>query len=441
MTAQGALPWCSLFRVMSGIYFIGFRNEVETTAVACLLSERLAANGWRVLCINCFALIYRSSDLDPGDPAGYLDSPAFVPMNPDRRETRKRSAFMTKPEMKGRLGVAAGAVAIVMTTAMAASAVQASTLQAVKDRGFLQCGVTTGLAGFSMPDERGNWTGIDVDTCRGMAAAIFGDANAIRFTPLSARERFTALQSGEIDVLSRNTTWTLVRDASLGLNFTGVNYYDGQGFMVRESLGVSSPMELDGATFCIQSGTTTELNLADFFRTNGMQYDALVFDTSDQTGQAFAADRCDVLTSDISQLAALRSRLDDPSSAVLLPQLISKEPLGPVVRQGDDQFFNVIKWSLKAQINAEELGVNSGNVDEMLSSDNPEIQRLLGTNGNDMGQPLGLEANWAYNILKQVGNYGEMFENNVGPNTPLGLPRGMNALWNQGGILYAPPIR
>jgi general L-amino acid transport system substrate-binding protein len=336
--------------------------------------------------------------------------------------------------------VLASAALIAAGATLVAGQVSASTLQAVKARGSLICGVTTGLAGFSMPDPSGAWTGIDVDTCRGIASAIFGNPNAVQFTPLSARERFTALQSGEIDVLSRNTTWTLSRDASLGLNFTGVNYYDGQGFMVRTSLGVSSPMELDGATVCIQSGTTTELNLADFFRANGLSYEALVFDTSQQTVDAFAADRCDVLTSDISQLAALRTSLDDPSSAVFLDQLISKEPLGPVVRQGDDQWFNIVKWSLKAQINAEELGVTQVNIDSMLESSNPEIQRLLGV-GSDMGQHLGLDSRWAYNVIKGVGNYGEMFERNVGPSTPLGLPRGMNALWNQGGILYAPPIR
>ena len=338
-------------------------------------------------------------------------------------------------KMKG-LVVGITAVAAVATTGVAS----ANTLDTVKQRGSVICGVSDGLPGFSMPDERANWTGIDVDTCRAIAAAVFGDPDKIQFRSLNARERFTALQSGEVDVLSRNTTWTLTRDASLGLNFTGVNYYDGQGFMVRESLGVSSPKELDGATVCIQAGTTTELNLADYFRANGMSYDALVFDTSDQTIQGFAANRCDVLTSDISQLAALRSKLDDPSSAVLLEELISKEPLGPVVRQGDDQWFNVVKWVLKAQINAEELGVTSSNVEEMKSSENPEIQRLLGTAG-DFGQHIGLSADWAYNIVKGVGNYGEMFERNVGPDTPLGLPRGMNNLWNNGGILYAPPIR
>jgi len=318
--------------------------------------------------------------------------------------------------------------------------VSANTLEQVKQRGQLLCGVSDGLPGFSAPDERANWSGIDADTCRAVAAAVFGDANKVEFRSLNARERFTALQSGEVDVLSRNTTWTVTRDTSLGINFTGVNYYDGQGFMVRESLGVTSPKELDGATVCIQSGTTTELNLADYFRANGMKYDALVFDTSDQTIQGFATNRCDVLTSDISQLAALRSKLDDPATAVLLSELISKEPLGPVVRQGDDQWFNVVKWALFAQINAEELGVTQANVDEMKASDNPEIQRLLGASG-DLGQHLGLSADWVFNIIKGVGNYGEMFERNVGPNTPLGLPRGMNELWNKGGIMYAPPVR
>ncbi len=335
--------------------------------------------------------------------------------------------------------LAAGITAVAaMSVAGVASA---NTLEQVKQRGHLLCGVSDGLPGFSAPDERANWSGIDADTCRGVAAAVFGDPNKVEFRSLNARERFTALQSGEVDMLSRNTTWTLTRDASLGLNFAGVNYYDGQGFMVRESLGVTSPTELDGATVCIQSGTTTELNLADYFRANNMQYDALVFDTSDQTIQGFETNRCDVLTSDISQLAALRSKLEDPSTAVLLEELISKEPLGPVVRQGDDQWFNVVKWALYAQLNAEELGVTQANVDEMKNSDNPEIQRLLGTGNNNFGQHIGLGADWAYNIVKGVGNYGEMFERNVGPNTPLGLPRGMNNLWNKGGIMYAPPVR
>lgn len=333
------------------------------------------------------------------------------------------------------LGLAAAGLFLV-----SAGPAQSSLLDTVQENGRLTCGVTTGLPGFSQPDSDGNWTGLDVDTCRAMAAAILGDADAVQFIPLTAAERFTALQSGEIDVLTRNTTWTLVRDASLGINFTGTNYYDGQGFMVSTDLGVSSALELDGATVCIQSGTTTELNLTDYFRANGMSYDALVFDTSEQTVQGFNANRCDVLTSDQSQLAALRTQLDDPSSAVVLPEIISKEPLGPAVRQGDDRFFNVVKWSLFLQLNAEELGVSQANVDEMLESDDPAIQRLLGVSGN-MGELLGLPADFGYQIISQVGNYADMFERNVGVDTPLGLQRGLNAQWTDGGIMYAPPVR
>ncbi|MDF0749167.1 amino acid ABC transporter substrate-binding protein [Marinobacter sp. 71-i] len=323
-------------------------------------------------------------------------------------------------------------------TASVASA--ATTLESVKEKGHLQCGVTTGLPGFSQPDDKGNWTGIDVDTCRAVAAAVFGDPKAVQFTPLTAKERFTALQSGEIDMLSRNTTWTLTRDASLGLNFAGVNYYDGQGFLVKKDLGVDEASQLSGATICIQAGTTTELNLADYFRAKGMDFKPLVFDTSEQTVQGFASGRCDVLTSDRSQLAALRSKLAEPDSAKILPETISKEPLGPVVRQGDDQWFNIVKWVLSVQINAEELGVSSSNVDDMLKSDNPNIQRLLGTDG-DMGAKLGLPDDFGYAIVKGVGNYGEMYNRNVGPDTPLGLDRGLNALWTEGGIMYAPPVR
>ena len=330
--------------------------------------------------------------------------------------------------------------ALLLGAATAPMALAATTLEAVKEKGHLQCGVTTGLPGFSQPDEDGNWTGLDVDTCRAVAAAVLGDAKAVEFTPLTAKERFTALQSGEIDMLSRNTTWTLTRDASLGLNFAGVNYYDGQGFLVSKDLGVSDATELDGATICIQAGTTTELNLADYFRAKGMEFKPLVFDTSEQTVQGFSAGRCDVLTSDRSQLAALRSKLPEPSSAVILPNTISKEPLGPVVRQGDDEWFNIVKWALSAQINAEELGISSSNVDDMKGSDNPSVMRLLGTDG-DMGEKLGLPADFGYKIVKQVGNYGEMYDRNVGPDTPLGLDRGLNALWTDGGILYAPPLR
>ncbi len=321
-----------------------------------------------------------------------------------------------------------------------AGSTQAATLQDVQDAGELRCGVSNGLPGFSQPDSSGNWAGIDVDTCRAVAAAVLGDADAVEFIPLTAAERFTALQSGEIDVLSRNTTWTTTRDASLGLNFTGTNYYDGQGFLIKTALGVDSAYDLDGAAVCTQAGTTTELNLADFFRANDMEYEAVVFDTSEASAQGFDNNRCDVLTSDTSQLAALKTQLTDPDSAEILPEIISKEPLGPVVRQGDDEWFNVVKWVLFGQINAEEYGITSDNVEEMESSDNPSVQRIVGTSGN-MGEILGLDDDFMVDVISQVGNYGEMFERNVGPDTPLGLNRGNNALWTDGGILYAPPFR
>ncbi len=320
------------------------------------------------------------------------------------------------------------------------SQAQAATLDDVRDAGQLRCGVSTGLPGFSQPDSNGNWAGIDVDTCRAVAAAVLGDAQAVEFIPLTAAERFTALQSGEIDMLSRNTTWTTTRDASLGLNFTGTNYYDGQGFLVSESLGIDSALQLDGAAVCVQAGTTTELNLADYFRANDMSFEAVVVDSSEASAQAFDNNRCDVLTSDTSQLAALRTQLGDPSSAVILPEIISKEPLGPVVRQGDDEWFNVVKWTLFAQINAEEFGITSDNVSDMMDSTAPAVQRLVGTDGN-MGEILGLDDDFVVDVISQVGNYGEMFARNVGPNTPLGLERGVNALWSNGGILYAPPFR
>ena len=317
---------------------------------------------------------------------------------------------------------------------------QAATLDDVIEAGELRCGVSNGLPGFSQPDQDGNWTGLDVDTCRAVAAAVLDDADAVQFVPLTAAERFTALQSGEIDVLSRNTTWTTTRDASLGLNFTGTNYYDGQGFLVKTELGVDSAYDLDGAAVCTQAGTTTELNLADFFRANDMEYEAVVFDTSEASAQGFDNNRCDILTSDTSQLAALRTQLSDPDGAEILPEIISKEPLGPVVRQGDDEWFNVVKWVLFGQINAEEYGITSENVDEMLESGDPNVQRILGTDGN-MGEILGLDDDFMVDVIKQVGNYGEMFARNVGPETPLGLQRGTNALWTDGGIMYAPPFR
>ncbi|MCG8419235.1 MAG: amino acid ABC transporter substrate-binding protein [Proteobacteria bacterium] len=315
-----------------------------------------------------------------------------------------------------------------------------NTLAAVKNKGFLSCGVNTGLPGFSAPDSSNKWTGIDVDVCRAVAAAVLGDATKVKYTPLTAKERFTALQSGEIDILSRNTTWTHTRDTSLGLNFAGVNYYDGQGFMVKKALGVKSAKELDGAVMCIQAGTTTELNLADYFRYNNLKYKSVTFDTTDQTREGFEANRCDVLTSDQSQLYGLRTKLNDPDSAIVLPEVISKEPLGPSVRQGDDAWFNVVRWTLSAVINAEELGVTSQNVDQMKSSNNPEIKRLLGVTG-DMGAKLGLDGSWALQAIKQVGNYSEIFERNVGSGSPLKISRGLNALWNKGGIMFAPPIR
>ncbi len=322
----------------------------------------------------------------------------------------------------------------------AAASVSADTLETVKERGAVQCGVSDGLPGFSATDSDGRWQGIDADFCRAVAAAVLGDAEKVNFVSLTATERFTALQSGEIDVLSRNTTWTLTRDASLGLNFAGVTYYDGQGFLVKKDLGVSSALELDGASVCISSGTTTELNLADYFRFKGMSYEPVLYDTADQTAQGFEAGRCDILTSDQSQLYALRLQLSDPDGAMVLPEVISKEPLGPVVRQGDDVWFNIVKWTLSAQLNAEELGVTSANAEEMKASDNPSIQRLLGTSGN-MGELLQLSNDWAYNIVKQVGNYGEVFDRTVGTGSPLNIERGQNALWSEGGLQYAPPVR
>lgn len=329
--------------------------------------------------------------------------------------------------------------AAVLALSLAAMGANAGTLDDVKAKGFVQCGVDGGLPGFSAPDDAGNMRGIDADVCYAIAAAVFGDSSKVKFTPLTAKERFTALSSGEIDVLSRNTTHTLHRDTALGINFTYYNYIDGQGFLVKKSLGVKSARELDGAAVCVQQGTTTELNLADYFRSHNMNFTPVGYDTSVQTREGFDGGSCDVLTSDKSQLAAIRTELKDPDGAVILPETISKEPLGPVVRQGDDQWFNVVKWVLYALINADELGVSSKNVDDMKSSDNPNIARLVGTEG-EMGADLGLGNDWAYNAIKQVGNYDEIYQRNV---APLGLDRegSVNALWNNGGVLYAPPIR
>lgn len=328
-----------------------------------------------------------------------------------------------------------------MLAAAAVTSVQAATLDDVKSSGEFTCGVSTGLTGFSSPDENGKWTGIDVEVCRAVAAAVLGDPEKVVFSPLTAKERFTALQSGEVDVLSRNTTWTATRDNSLGLNFAGVNFYDGQGFLVRKDLGVKSATELGGASVCVQSGTTTELNLADYFKSHDMQFQQVAFDTSDQSAQGFDSGRCDVLTSDSSQLAALRLQLADPKGVEILPERISKEPLGPVVRQGDDQWFNIVKWTLFAMLDAEELGVTSDNVDEMRDNPpNPDVARLLGKDGS-FGDQMGISNDWAYNIVKMVGNYGEVFERTVGMDSPMELERGINALWTDGGIQYAPPVR
>ena len=326
--------------------------------------------------------------------------------------------------------------------AFGASAASADTLADIKAKGSVQCGVSQGLPGFSNQDDSGNWTGIDVDLCKAVAAAVFGDANAVKFTPLSAKERFTALSSGEIDILSRNTTWTMTRDTQLGLNFAGVNYYDGQGMMVPSDLGVSSATELDGATICTNTGTTTELNITDYFRANNMSFELVAFEKADEVVAAYDSGRCQVYTTDRSGLAAQRLKLADPAAHVVLPEVISKEPLGPVVRQGDDVWFNIVKWSLNAMINAEELGIDSSNAAEMVSSDNPNIKRLLGSEGN-FGEQLGLANDWAMQIVSQVGNYGESYENHVGSSTPLKLDRSgsVNALWTNGGLIYAPPIR
>tara|TARA_R110002073_G_scaffold118314_1_gene257339 strand:+ start:32 stop:1186 length:1155 start_codon:yes stop_codon:yes gene_type:complete len=315
-----------------------------------------------------------------------------------------------------------------------------STLDLVRERGYVRCGVSQGLPGFSNPNDSGDWSGIDVDVCQAVAAAVFGDADKSRYTPLSAKERFTALQSGEIDVLTRNTTWSLTRDTALGLDFVGVNYYDGQGFMVRRELGVKSVMELDGAVVCTNTGTTTELNVADFFRSNGLAYSIVAFEKSDEVVAAYDAGRCDAFTTDASGLYSERLKLADFNDHVVLPEIISKEPLGPAVRQGDDQWADIVRWSLFAMVEAEELGVTSKNAGDMRTTQNPAIRRLLGVEGA-FGQNLGIPNDWAYKIITQVGNYGESFERGVGENTPLGIPRGLNALWKDGGLQYSPPVR
>jgi general L-amino acid transport system substrate-binding protein len=343
-----------------------------------------------------------------------------------------------KNQATRKLIVALGAVAG-FATAMPAHA--GKTLDAIKSRGQLVCGVNTGLAGFAAADSQGNWSGLDVDYCRAVAAAILGDGNKVKWVPLNAQQRFTALQSGEIDILSRNTTWTLTRDASLGLEFAGVTYYDGQGFMVPAKLKLKSATQLKGATVCVQSGTTTEKNLTDYSRANNLNLKPVVFEKLEAATGAYFAGRCVAYTTDASGLASTRNKeAKDPAEHVILPDLISKEPLGPSVRRGDDEFFTIAKWVLNALIEAEEYGITQANVDQMKSSTDPVIGRILGST-EDTGKLLGLDKDWAANALKAVGNYGEIFERNVGPKTPLALPRGLNNLWNKGGIMYAPPVR
>ena len=322
------------------------------------------------------------------------------------------------------------------------AAAQAGTLQEVQKRGQLVCGVNgpTGLTGFGIPDDKGEWRGLDVDVCRAVSAAIFGDATKIKFVPLGAKERFTAVQSGEVDLLVRNSTWTFTRENDIGLSFVAVNYYDGQGFMVRKELGVDSALKLSGATICVQTGTTTEKNLADYFRTNKMELKTVVFDNAEQARQAYDQGRCDAYTTDASGLASERTQLKTPADNIILPEIISKEPLGPVVRKGDDQWASLVRWAFFAMLIAEEKGVTQANIDQVKgSSTDPEVRILLGA-GDDYGKMLGLSKDWSYNVIKLVGNYGESFERNVGLKTPLGLARGLNQLWNKGGLQYAPPM-
>jgi general L-amino acid transport system substrate-binding protein len=328
------------------------------------------------------------------------------------------------------------AVAFLATAGLA----MAGTLDDVKAKGFISVGVNEGLSGFAAPDEKGEWRGLDVDTARAISVAVFGAKDKLKFVPLTAKTRFTALQSGEIDVLTRNCTQTLGRETALGLNFAHVNYYDGQGFMVPKKLGVKSAKELDGATVCVLPGTTTELNLADYFRANGMQMKPVVIESTPELTKAFFAGRCDVYTSDASQLAGHRSVAPNPDDYIILPEIISKEPLAPAVRHGDDQWFDIVNFSVMAMIAAEELGITSKNVDDMLNSEDPKVKRFLGVSPGN-GKALGLDEKWAYNIVKQVGNYGEIFERNVGVNTPLKLERGLNAQWTDGGLMYAPPFK
>ncbi|MDY8107799.1 amino acid ABC transporter substrate-binding protein [Fulvimarina sp. 2208YS6-2-32] len=324
--------------------------------------------------------------------------------------------------------------------ALATSGALAQTADTVKERGMLRCGVNTGLPGFASQNDQGEWQGLDVDYCKAVAAAVLGDPSKVTYSPLSAVQRFPALQNNEVDILARNTTWTMDRDTSLGLDFAGVNYYDGQGFMVKNELGVNSALELSGATVCVQSGTTTELNLADYFEANGMDYNPVVIESQSDVNSAYDSGRCDVLTTDASGLAASRLEMGTPDNHTILPEIISKEPLGPAVRQGDAQWADIVRWTHYALLNAEEFGITQANVEEMKNSDNPDIRRLLGQDGN-FGETLGLPQDWAAQIIAAVGNYGEIFERNIGVDTPLKIQRGQNALWTDGGLQYGMPVR
>ncbi|KGM87928.1 L-glutamine-binding protein [Roseovarius mucosus DSM 17069] len=325
---------------------------------------------------------------------------------------------------------------------LAAGASAAATLDDVKARGKLNCGVTTGLVGFAAPDANGVWEGFDVAVCRAVAAAVLGDGNAVEFVPTTGKTRFTALASGEIDMLARNTTWTFSRDTDLKFDFVGVNYYDGQGFLVPKSLGVSSAKELDGATVCIQTGTTTELNLADFFRANNISYEPVPIETNAEGQQQYLAGACDTYTTDASGLASTRAAFENPTDHVILPEIISKEPLGPLVRHGDNDWGDIVRWTFYALVAAEEMGITSANIGELSAAPgaNPEINRILGTEG-ELGAMIGLDNEWAKRAISVGGNYGEIFEKNIGEKTPIGLARGLNAQWTQGGIMYAPPFR
>ena len=341
--------------------------------------------------------------------------------------------MLTRPMIPAALAVAAAAFAL--------PAQAGKTLDGVKARGQLVCGVNTSGPGFSNADSQGRWTGLDVDFCRAVAAAVLSDASKVKFVPLNSQQRFTSLQAGEIDVLSRNSTWTLTRDASLGVVFAGINYFDGQGFMVPKNLKIDSAKKMNGATVCVQAGTTSEKNVADYFGANAMKYKPVVFDTAEAITSAFFAGRCQVYTTDMSDLAGARTKAPNADDYVILPQVISKEPLGPSVRRGDDEWFQIVRWTLFAMLEAEEDALTQANVDQQKTTNkDPGVQRFLGVS-EDTGKLLGLDKEWAYRIVKQVGNYGESFERNLGPNTPVKLPRGVNNLWTKGGLMYAPPIR